>query len=57
MSIAFLVAEMNAAVASGDLPRAERAALTLRMRYGVSLVDPAVPQPRYSPYRVLEAAP
>lgn len=57
MSIATLVAEVNAAVAAADLPRAERAAFDLRTRFGVSLVDPAVPQARYSPYRVLEAAP
>jgi hypothetical protein len=43
---------VNAAVAAGDLPRAERAAFDLRTRFGVSLVDPTVPQPRYSPYRV-----
>ena len=57
MSIANLVAEVREAVAAADLPRAERAALTLRMRYGVSLVDPTVPQARFSPYRVLEVAP
>lgn len=52
MTITTLVAEVNAAVAAGDLPRAERAAFDLRTRFGVSLVDPTVPQPRYSPYRV-----
>lgn len=58
MTITTLVAEVNAAVAAGDLPRAERAAFDLRTRFGVSLVDPTVPQPRYSPYRVAaEAAP
>ena len=58
MTITTLVAEVNAAVAAGDLPRAERAAFDLRTRFGVSLVDPTVPQPRYSPYRVAaEVAP
>lgn len=52
MSIANLVAEVRAAVAAADLPRAERAAFDLRTRFGVSLVDPTVPQPRFSPYRV-----
>ena len=52
MTTATLVAEVRAAVAAGDLPRAERAAFDLRTRFGVSLVDPTVPQPRYSPYRV-----
>ena len=52
MTITTLVAEVNAAVAAGDLPRAERAAFDLRTRFGVSLVDPTVPQPRFSPYRV-----
>ena len=58
MNLSNLVAEVNAAVAAGDLPRAERAAFDLRTRFGVSLVDPTVPQPRYSPYRVAaEVAP
>ena len=58
MNLSNLVAEVNAAVAAGDLPRAERAAFDLRTRFGVSLVDPTVPQPRYSPSRVAaEAAP
>ena len=59
MNLSNLVAEVNAAVAAGDLPRAERAAFELRTRFGVSLVDPTVPQPRYSPYReaALEVAP
>ena len=52
MTITTLVAEVNAAVAAGDLPRAERAAFDLRTRFGVSLVDPTVPQSRYTPYRV-----
>ena len=52
MTISTLVAEVNAAVAAGDLPRAERAAFDLRTRFGVSLVDPTVPQARFSPYRV-----
>ena len=52
MSIATLVAEVNAAVAAADLPRAKRAAFDLRTRFGVSLFDPTVPQPRFSPYRV-----
>ena len=58
MNLSNLVAEVNAAVAAGDLPRAERAAFDLRTRFGVSLVDPTVSQPRYSPYRVAaEVAP
>ena len=47
-----LVTEVRAAAAAADLPRAERAAFDLRTRFGVSLFDPTVPQPRFSPYRV-----
>ena len=58
MNLFNLVSEIRAAEAAGDLPRAERAAFDLRTRFGVSLVDPTVSQPRYSPYRVAaEAAP
>jgi len=52
MTMQALVAEVHAAAATADLPRAERAAFDLRTRYGVSVVDPTVPQARFSPYRV-----
>ena len=52
MNLSNLVAEVNAAVAAGDLPRAERAAFDLRTRFGISIVWPIATQPRYSPYRV-----
>ena len=54
-TITDLVAEIRAAEAAGDLPRAERAAFALRTRFGVSIVGPLATQPRYSPYR--EVAP
>ena len=53
-AIAAIVAEIRAAEVAGDLPRRERAALDLRTRFGVSIVEPKA-QTRYSPYR--EVAP
>jgi hypothetical protein len=53
-AIAALVAEIRAAEVAGDLPRRERAALDLRTRFGLSIVEPKA-QTRYSPYR--EVAP
>lgn len=49
-----LIDEARVALSAGDLPRTERAVYELRVRFGISFEDPALPQPRYQPYRPVQ---